>query len=64
MRKLSMEEKYALSINEAAQYFGLGVKKMRRLTEDNIDTFGVRNGARLLVIRAKFEEFMSNTESL
>ena len=29
--ELPLSEKYMLSINEAATYFGIGVKKMRRL---------------------------------
>ena len=31
--KIPVTEKYSLSINEAAQYFSIGVKKMRRLAE-------------------------------
>ena len=30
-----VSEKYALTIKEAASYFNIGTKKMRRLAEDN-----------------------------
>ncbi len=53
-------EKYSLSINEAAQYFSIGIKKMRRLAEDNLDTFAVYSGNRYLIIRSRFEEYLLN----
>ena len=55
---IPVNEKYMLSINEAAQYFNIGVKKMRRLAEDNLGYFSVYNGNRFLIIRGKFEEYM------
>ena len=64
MEKLAISEKYALSINEAAQYFGIGVKKMRRLAEDNLGVFAVYSGNRYLIIRCKFEEFLQKTSSI
>lgn len=30
-------EKYMLTIKEAAAYFNIGIKKMRRLAEDNLE---------------------------
>ena len=54
--KLSVDEKYSLTINEAAQYFSIGIKKMRRMAEDNLGDFAVYNGNRYLIIRRKFEE--------
>ena len=60
MEKLALSEKYMLSINEAGAYFNNGVKKMRRLAEDNLGSFAVYSGNRYLIIRAKFEEFLQN----
>ena len=51
---------YMLSINEAGAYFNIGVKKMRRLAEDNLGAFAVYSGNRYLIIRTKFEEFLQN----
>lgn len=59
-----VNEKYMLSINEAAQYFNIGVKKMRRLAEDNLGVFAVYSGNRYLIIRCKFEEFLQKTSSI
>ena len=62
--KIPVNEKYMLSINEAAQYFNIGVKKMRRLAEDNLGVFAVYSGNRYLIIRCKFEEFLQKTSSI
>ena len=62
--KIPVTEKYSLFINEAAQYFSIGVKKMRRLAEDNLGDFSVYNGNRYLIIRSKFEEFLRKTTSI
>ncbi len=62
--KIPVNERYSLSINEAAQYFSIGNKKMRHLAEDHLDEFGVYNGNRYLIIREKFEEFLQKTSSI
>ena len=62
--KLPVGEKYTLSVIEAAQYFGIGINKMRRLAEDNIGVFAVYSGNRYLIIRSKLEEFLQKTSSI
>ena len=64
MSNIPMSEKYTLSIKEAAAYFGIGIKKMRRLAEDHTDTFAVLSGNRYLIIRTKFEKFLENTQGI
>lgn len=59
-----MGEKYLLTIREAGAYFNLGVKKMRRLAEDNLGIFSVYSGNRYLVIRPKFEEFICKSSEI
>lgn len=46
-----VSEKYTLTIKEAASYFNIGTKKMRRLAEDNRGRFAVFSGNRYLIIR-------------
>ena len=50
-----VSEKYTLTIKEAASYFNIGTKKMRRLAEDNRGRFAVFSGNRYLIIRPQFE---------
>ena len=62
--KLPVSEKYTLSVIEAAQYFGIGINKMRRLAEENLGDFAVYSGNRYLIIRSKLEEFLQKTSSI
>lgn len=57
-------EKYMLTIKEAAAYFNIGIKKMRRFAEDNLGSFAVYSGNRYLIIRSKFETFLNETSSV
>ena len=57
-------EKYLLTINEAASYFNIGAKKMRRIAEEYTGEFSLYSGNRLLIIRTKFEKFLSETSTV
>ena len=55
---LKPSEKYTLLIREAAEYFGIGIKRMRRLAENNDGYFSFYAGNRYVIIRPKFEEYL------
>lgn len=58
-------EKFALTINEASQYFNLGEKKLRQLVDDHFNYgFVIQNGNKILIKRKKFEEFMNETSTV
>lgn len=59
-----LKDKYMLTIKEAAFYFNIGTKKLRRMAEDNLGTIAVYCGNRFLIIRPKFEEFILNSSEL
>lgn len=59
-----VKEKYTLTIKEAAAYFNIGIKKMRRIAEDNLGTVAVYCGNRFLIVRPKFEEFILNSSEI
>ena len=67
MRDIPISEKYMLTVKEAAAYFNIGIKKMRRLAEDNVlagnkmERFAVYSGNRYLIIRPRFEEFVGKS---
>lgn len=63
-QKLAINEKYTLSIKEASQYFGIGVKKMRQLAENNLGTFSAYSGNRYLIIRTEFEEYLLKSPTM
>ena len=62
---IPLNERYCLTINEAAAYFGVGQKRMRKLVIDNVGTDAViQNGVKYLVKRQKFEEIFSKLTSV
>ena len=64
MYELPLGEKYTLSIKEAAVCFNIGIKKMRRLAEENMGVFALVSGNRYLIIRTKFEEYLQNNSTI
>lgn len=60
----SLKDKYMLTIKEAAFYFNIGTKKMRRIAEDNLGNIAVYSGNRFLIIRPKFEDFILNSSEI
>ncbi|MGN8806891.1 MULTISPECIES: excisionase [unclassified Blautia] len=62
--RLPVSEKYLLSIRESAAYFNIGIKKMRRLAEDNLGGFAVFSGNRYLINRTKFERFIEQSSEI
>lgn len=63
-RKSGSGEKYMLTIKEAAPYYNIGMKKLRRLAEDNLGIFSVYSGNRYLIVRPKFEELICNSSEI
>lgn len=64
--EIPISEKYMLTVNEAAAYFNIGIKKIRRMSENNDGKFAIRMCGRYLIVREKFEEyieFLINGES-
>ena len=60
----ALKDKYMLTIKEAAFYFNIGTKKMRRIAEDHLGNVAVFCGNRFLIIRPKFEEFILNSSEI
>ena len=63
-RQESLKDKYMLTVKEAAFYFNIGTKKMRRIAEDNLGNIAVYSGNRFLIIRPKFEDFILNSSEI
>lgn len=62
---IPVSERYALTINDATMYFGIGENSLRRIVKENKESnFVIRIGNRSLIIRKLFEEFLAqnNTE--
>lgn len=62
-----IEEKFLLTIKEAAAYFNIGENKLHRIASEYTDSeykFIIQNGGRTLINRKKFENFLNNTTSI
>lgn len=58
-------KKYALTLSEAAQYFGIGERKLQQIADDNRDTgIVIYNGAKLLFKRERFSEWLNEVNSI
>lgn len=54
-----ISEKYALTIDEAAAYFGIGRHKLRSLTDRSPSpSWVIRSGRRILIKRKTFEKVL------
>ena len=56
-------EKYTLTIEEAAKYFRIGEKKLRKLAEENPDAnWLIMNGNRVQIKRRQFEKVIDSLD--
>lgn len=58
-------EKYALTIDEAAIYFGIGTKKLREMVRryPNKGVF-IKHGKKVLIKRVMFEKFLNGLDNI
>lgn len=57
-------EKATLSLEEAAAYSGIGIHKLRQLTDAKNCPFILWNGNKRLIKRKRFDEYIDNTYSI
>lgn len=62
--RVLIKDKYTLTINEAAAYFNIGVKRIRRILEEHPNQFSIQCGNKQLVVRHKFEKFIDETSAI
>ena len=58
-------EKYTLTIREAARYFHIGEKKLRRIVDENpMADFVIMNGNRVMIKRKCFEHYIDQASAV
>lgn len=63
--KVQIKDKFCLTVDEAAEYFGIGQKKLRKLISENQDSgIFIENGVKYLIKRKKFEQFLDSVTSI
>ena len=62
---LKPAEKFCLTVEEAAAYFEINDKKIRQIaTEHRDDGICAKHGAKLLIYRPAFEQFLLQTSDI
>ena len=63
-REVPIWERSLLTINEAADYTGIGINKLRRLAEKRNSNLIVWVGSRKMFKRRKLDEYLDNAVSI
>lgn len=63
-RQVPIWEKTTLTLDEAAEYSGIGIHKLRELTDRKNCSFVLWNGNRRLIKRKKLDEFIEESYSI
>ena len=64
MKEVPIWEKSNLSLEEAASYFGIGINKLREMTNEDNCPFVLWNGSKRMIKRKAFEKLLETTYSI
>ncbi len=64
MKKVPIWEKSNLTLEEAAAYSGIGINKLRSLTDREDCEFVLWIGSKRLIKRKKFDEYIEKSYSI
>lgn len=64
MKQIPIWEKSNLTLEEAAAYSGIGINKLRQLTDDDNCEFVLWIGTKRLIKRRKFDEYIEKLYSI
>lgn len=64
MKEVPIWEKTTLTLTEAAAYSGIGINKLRILTDKADCTFVLFNGTKRLIKRRKLDEYIEKNYSI
>ena len=60
-----IKDKFCLTIEEAADYFNIGEKKLRKLVSEHLNSdFVIQNGVKYLIKRKRFETFLNEISAI
>ena len=63
-REVPIWEKAKLTLDEAAAYFGIGINKLREITNDNNCPFVLWCGSKRLIKRKALDEYLAKMYSI
>ena len=63
--QVKIKDKFCLTIDEAAAYFNIGQKKLRKIVTENLDSgFVIQNGVKFLIKREQFEKYLDSLTAI
>ena len=63
-KEIPLWEKSNLTLEEASAYSGIGINKLRELSNDRNCTFVLWNGSKRLIKRKAFDEYIAGMYSI
>ena len=63
-KEIPLWEKANLSLEEASAYFGIGINKLRDMSNDDDCPFVLWNGNKRLIKRKALEKYLDNSYSI
>lgn len=63
-KEVPLWQKANLTLEEAAAYFGIGINKLRELTNDEKCSFVLWCGSKRLIKRVQMEEYLAKMYSI
>lgn len=64
IEKVPVWEKVNLSMEEAASYFGIGINKLREMSNEDNCPFVLWNGSKRMIKRKALEKFLETAYSI
>lgn len=64
VKEVPIAEKALLTLEEATAYYGIGMNKIRELTNDDQCPYVLWNGSKRLIKRKPFEEYLYSLYSI
>lgn len=64
MREIPIWEKSNLTLEEASSYSGIGINKLRELSNDKNCTFVLWNGSKRLIKRKVLDDYLARMYSI
>lgn len=64
VKEIPIWEKMNLTLNEASQYFGIGINKLRDITDQDNCEFVLWVGNKRLIKRKRFESYLDKMYSI
>lgn len=63
-KEVDLNKKYLLTLEEAASYTGIGINKLRQISNEETCNFVLWNGTRRMLKREKLETYLNNSYSI